>query len=183
MVKPKFHFAILLSISMVLATSSRFLTAGPQAAAPSPKGVDQRLANQFPEGEGKEIVLSACVQCHGLGEITSHRMDTKGWQKVILDMVARGTQLLPGESETLVQYLATNFRPLLNVNTATATELAGLPAVDKRLAEAIVRYRDKSGPFKEIQEMTKVEGVTPQILEKIKDRIAMGSAPDTEKKK
>ena len=177
MVKPKLHFAILLSISMVLAT------AGQQATAPSPKGADQKLANQFPEGEGKEIVLSACVQCHGLGEITSHRMDTQGWQKVILDMVARGTQLLPGESETLVQYLATNFRPLLNVNTATATELASLPSVDKRLAEAIVRYRDKNGPFKEIQEMMRVEGVTPQILEKIKDRIAMGSAIDTGKKK
>ncbi len=28
-------------------------------------------------------------------------------------MVARGTQLLPGEVETLVQYLAANFAPLL----------------------------------------------------------------------
>ncbi len=183
MVKPKLHLAILLPIAMVLATSSRLLTAGQQTAAPSPKGVDQKLANQFPEGEGKEIVLSACVQCHGLGEIVSHRIDTKGWQKVIDDMVARGTQLLPGESETLVQYLATSFGKLLNVNTATAAELASLPSVDKKLAEAIVRYRDKSGPFKEIREMTKVEGVTPQIVEKIQGRIAMGSATDTEKKK
>ncbi len=181
--KPRPHFAILLSIAMVLATSSRFPTVGRQAAAPSPKGVDQKLANQFPEGEGKEIVLSACVQCHGLGEIASQRIDTKEWQKVIHDMVARGSQLLPGESETLVQYLATNFGPLLNVNTATATELASLPSVDKTLAEAIVRYRDKNGPFKEIREMAKVEGVTPQILEKIKDRIAMGLPADPEKKK
>ena len=63
------------------------------------------------------------------------------------------------------------------------SELTSLPSVDKRLAEAIVTYREKNGPFKEIQEMTRVEGVTPQILEKIKDRIAMGSATDTGKKK
>ncbi len=182
MVKPKLHFAILLPISMALATSSRFLTAGQQTLAPSPKGVNQKLANQFPEGQGKEIVLSACVQCHGLGEIVSHRIDMKAWEKVTDDMVARGTQLLPGESETLVQYLATNFGPLLNVNAATAVELASLPSVDKKLAEAIVRYRDKNGPFKEIREMTSVEGLTPQIVEKIKGRIAMGSAIDTEKK-
>ncbi|SRR5712692_909162 len=183
MTKPRLHFAILLSVAMVLATSSRFLAAGRQTAAPSPKGVDQKLANQFPEGEGKEIVLSACVQCHGLGEIVSRRIDTKEWQKVIYDMVARGSQLLPGESEILVQYLGTNFGPLLNVNTATATELASLPSVDKTLAEAIVRYRNKNGPFKEIREMTRVEGITPQILEKIKDRIAISLPADPEKKK
>src|SRR5712692_11527680 len=106
MTKPRLHFAILLSVAMVLATSSRFLAAGRQTAAPSPKGVDQKLANQFPEGEGKEIILSACVQCHGLGEILSHRLETPRWQKSVVDMVARGAQLLPGETETLVQYLA-----------------------------------------------------------------------------
>ena len=160
---------------MAMARSSCGLLAGQKPATTSPKGINQNLVKQFPEGEGKEIVLSACVQCHGLGEIVSHRMDTKGWQKSILDMVARGTQLLPGEAETLVQYLAANFAPLLNINEATAAKLASLPSVDKTLAEAIVRYREKNGPFKEIRDVSKVEGVSPQILDRIKDKIATSS--------
>lgn len=154
-----------------------------QLPAAASKESTRVLVNKFPEGEGKDIVLSACVQCHGLGEIISHRMDAKGWKKSILDMVARGTQLLPGESETLVQYLAANFSPLLDVNKVTAVELANLPSVDKSLAEAIVRYREKNGPFKEIQDVSKVEGVSQQILEKIKDKFAASSANDMGKKK
>ncbi len=169
--------------AMALAPSSRSLMGGQQPPAISRKGIDQKLAKQFPEGEGKEIILSACVQCHGLGEITSHRMDANGWQKAILDMVARGTQLLPGESETLVQYLTANFAPLLDINKATAEEIAGLPSIDKTLAEAIVRYRRKNGPFKDIQDVPRVAGVSPQVFEKIKGRIAAGSTNDSGKKR
>ena len=180
---PRQFIAITALVWMVQSSWGRGLVAGQQPAATSPKGVDQKLARLFPEGEGKEIVMAACVQCHGLGEIVSHRMDTKGWQKSILDMVARGTQLLPGESETLIQYLGASFGTLLNINTATATELANLPSVDRVLAEAIVRYREMNGPFKEIQDISKVEGVTAQILDKIKDKIATSPATDTVKKK
>ena len=188
-------FALILTVSTLLAASSCFLIAGgvaakgasldgsQQAPAPSPKGIDPKLVKQFPEGEGKEIVLAACVQCHGLGEIVSHRMDSKGWEKAILDMVAKGTQLLPGESETLVQYLAANFAPLLNMNSATAAELAGLPSVDKALAAAIVRHRQKNGPFKDIQDVSRVEGLSPQVFERIKGRITTGPTSDVEKKK
>lgn len=180
---PRQFIAITALVWMVQSSWGRGLVAGQQPAATSPKGVNQKLARLFPEGEGKEIVMAACVQCHGLGEIVSHRMDTKGWQKSILDMVARGTQLLPGESETLIQYLGASFGTLLNINTATATELANLPSVDRVLAEAIVRYREMNGPFKEIQDISKVEGVTAQILDKIKDKIATSPATDTVKKK
>lgn len=180
---PRQFIAITVLVWMVQSATGRGLVAGQQPAATSPKGVDQKFARLFPEGDGKEIVMAACVQCHGLGEIVSHRMDTKGWQKSILDMVARGTQLLPGESETLVPYLAASFGPLLNINTATATELANLPSVDRILAEAIVGYREKNGPFKEIHDISKVEGVNAQILDKIKDRIATSPANDAAKKK
>jgi competence protein ComEA len=175
--------AIALLGLIVSSMSSLAFGAGQLPAAAASKESNKSLANKFPEGEGKEIVLSACVQCHGLGEIISHRMDAKGWQKSILDMVARGTQLLPGESETLVQYLAANFGPLININKATATELASLPSMDKALAEAIVRYREKNGPFKQIQDISRVEGASPEILEKIKDRISTGSLSNTGKKK
>lgn len=144
-----------------------------QAPAPSAKGADPKLAKQFPEGEGKEIVLSACVQCHGLREVLSHRMDAKSWQKTILSMVAKGTQLLPGEAETLAKYLTENFPPLMNVNTATADELARLPSMDKAAAAAIVRARQKQGKFKDIRDVSKVEGLTPQVFEKIKPRITV----------
>ena len=153
------------------------------AAAQTSKGADPKLAARFPEGEGKEIILAACVQCHGLGQVLSHRMDAKAWQKSVLDMVARGTQLLPGEAGTLSKYLAENFPPLLNVNTATAAELATLPSVDKALAAAIVRHRQKNGPFKELPDVSKVEGMSPKVFDKVKDRITTVAVGDPDTKK
>ena len=168
---------------MALTPSDHGLRGEQQPALRSPKGIDPKLTKQFPDGEGKEIVLAACVQCHGLGDIISHRMDAKAWQKSVLDMVARGAQLLPGESETLVAYLSANFGPLLNINIATAAELAGLPPIDKPLAEAIVRYREKNGPFKEIQDVSRVQGVNAQIFEKIKNKITTRPNDGAETKK
>lgn len=182
-VNGKLHLATLVSIAALLAASCCWLIAGPQTAATTPKGINPKLAKQFPEGEGQEIVLAACVQCHGLGEILSHRMDVKRWQKTIVDMVARGTQLLPGEAETLAQYLVTNFGPLLNVNIATAAELAGLPSVDEALAAAIVRHREKRGLFKDVEDVSRVESLSPQVFEKIKERITTSATSDAEKKK
>ena len=56
----------------------------------------------------------------------------------------------------------------LDVNTATAAELELLPGVGPALSKRIVEYREKNGPFANLSELDKVQGIGPKMLEKIR---------------
>jgi len=42
-----------------------------------------------------------------------------------------------------------------------------------KYAERIVQYRDKNGPFKNVEDLLNVQGIGPKTLEKNKDRITV----------
>lgn len=55
----------------------------------------------------------------------------------------------------------------LDLNTATADQLAlALSGVGQSKAEAIVAYRDQNGPFMNVDDLTKVKGIGPALLDK-----------------
>lgn len=62
----------------------------------------------------------------------------------------------------------------VNINTATVKELTGLPGIGQAKAEAIVKYREANGPFKRVDDVTKVNGIGPKLLEKFKNEITIG---------
>jgi competence protein ComEA len=53
----------------------------------------------------------------------------------------------------------------VNLNTATAEQLAELPKVGPVLAQRIVDWRTQQGPFKSPEELDAVDGVGPKMLE------------------
>ncbi len=59
----------------------------------------------------------------------------------------------------------------INVNTASAAELDKLPGIGATLSQRIVEYRTKNGPFKSIDDLRKVTGITKSVADKIKDLI------------
>ena len=59
----------------------------------------------------------------------------------------------------------------ININTATAQELQTLRGVGPALAQRIVEYRQTSGGFSTIDDLTNVKGIGPKTLEKIRDSI------------
>jgi len=63
---------------------------------------------------------------------------------------------------------------LINVNTASAKELEALPSIGPVTAQAILDYRTANGPFRTVEEITKVKGIGPATLEKIKALITVG---------
>lgn len=68
-------------------------------------------------------------------------------------------------SLSLTTFLA--FSSTININTADAktidTELVGVGA---KTAKAIVEYRTKHGPFKSVDDLAKVKGIGPKLIEK-----------------
>jgi len=64
----------------------------------------------------------------------------------------------------------------VNVNTADATALAkALNGVGPAKAKAIVAYRDKNGPFKTVDQLAMVEGITQKLIERNRADIKLGA--------
>ena len=63
----------------------------------------------------------------------------------------------------------------VNVNTADAGALAkALNGIGPAKAKAIVAYRDKNGPFKTVDQLSMVEGITQKLIDKNRADIKLG---------
>jgi competence ComEA-like helix-hairpin-helix protein len=143
-------------------------------------------AQTLPPGKAKEIVQQQCGGCHALKVVTTKRATKEQWAVVVDQMVGRGADVPDDEIETLVDYLAKSFGPtkapsaignhharnhLVNINKATATELAGTLGLSTKEASAIVAYRKQNGDFKAWRDLMNVPGVDTREIETVKDRL------------
>ena len=62
---------------------------------------------------------------------------------------------------------------LLDLNSATEAELAGLPGIGEELARRIVEYREANGPFDAVEEIMEVSGIGEKKFEDMKERITV----------
>jgi cytochrome c5 len=95
------------------------------AAAP----LHAQTATSLPQGEGRELVATACSQCHTLSVIMAGRDGPVGWKRHVYNMVLRGAQLTPREADTVISYLTTNFGPVAPAAAAApAASASALPS-------------------------------------------------------
>lgn len=73
----------------------------------------------------------------------------------------------------LVLFFATAAFAKVNINSATADELATLNGIGTAKAEAIVAYRTANGDFATVDDLTKVKGIGEKIIEKIKPEVTV----------
>jgi cytochrome c5 len=97
------------------------------AAAPASA---QQPANALPPGDGRDLVATACTQCHALTVILAMRDGPIGWKRHVYHMVMRGAQLNPREVDTVLAYLDANFGPGQRMPPAKPVALPGGPGKD-----------------------------------------------------
>jgi competence ComEA-like helix-hairpin-helix protein len=56
----------------------------------------------------------------------------------------------------------------LDLNTATAAQLAQVPGIGASSAKAIVQFRQKSGPFERIEDLLAIRGISVRRLQQIR---------------
>jgi competence ComEA-like helix-hairpin-helix protein len=127
------------------------------------------------QDDGKVLLERACTKCHALTSTLKQRNTRARWSAVVDDMVARGTEARDAEIETIIDYLAKNFGPKVNVNKASAEELARVLEIPAASADAIVEYRARHRRFKDLDDLKKVRALGKDIDSK-KDRLAFANS-------
>jgi comEA protein len=61
----------------------------------------------------------------------------------------------------------------ININTATAEDLGRLPGVGPATAQRIIEFRVRHGRFTSVEELTKVKGIGPKKLEKLRPYVTV----------
>lgn len=63
----------------------------------------------------------------------------------------------------------------VNINTATVQELQSLKGIGEKKAVAIVEYRQANGPFKTVEDLSKVKGIGAATVERLKPEISVNA--------
>lgn len=71
--------------------------------------------------------------------------------------------LLPGE--------------VVDLNTASAADLERLPGIGAGRAADIVAYRQENGDFQAVDQLTKVKGIGPATLDRLRPYVTVGEIP------
>ena len=88
---------------------------------------------------------------------------------------------IPTLLATLLMMQVAQAEPV-NINTADATALAkALNGVGPAKAQAIVSYREKNGPFKSVDQLAMVEGISQKLIDKNRADIRLGADKGAEK--
>jgi len=131
----------------------------------------------LPEGKGKELILRACVGCHKAGEIAVYRFTKDEYQTIVYRMGDRGAPATRAELDVIADYLFQNFPKVedatkINVNKATAQEIATGLALTNEEAEAVVKYRERHGDFHAWGDLLIIYGVDGRKIAAAKDKIS-----------
>ena len=62
---------------------------------------------------------------------------------------------------------------LVNINTASVSELTTVSGIGESRAQAIIAYREANGNFQTIEDIKKVDGIKDGLFSKIKDKITV----------
>lgn len=61
----------------------------------------------------------------------------------------------------------------ININNATAVELEELPGIGPARAGAIVREREKNGPFRQVEDLARVSGIGSKTVEALREYVTV----------
>jgi competence protein ComEA len=69
----------------------------------------------------------------------------------------------------------------VNLNTASAVELATIKGIGPSKAQAIIEHREKNGAFKSVDDLKQVRGIGDKMLEQLRTQVTVGEASNASK--
>lgn len=88
--------------------------------------------------------------------------------------VAQAREAKSKQNQTQVQ--STNPAGVVNINTATETELVRLPGIGPSKAQAILKLRGRMGSFSRVENLLRVRGIGRKTLQKLRPMLTLKGA-------
>jgi competence protein ComEA len=66
----------------------------------------------------------------------------------------------------------------VNVNTATVAQFEALSGIGPSMAQRIVTYREKNGPFKKLEDLMNIQGIGEKSFLKLRPLLTIGGQGD-----
>ena len=127
---------------------------------------------QEAQGEkSKTVFLKICGGCHQPEAALSTRRSKEQWEETFVKMIGKGLKASDDDLTIALDYVIARYGRV-NVNRATAGDIAEMLGLTTQEAEAIVKYRKESGKFEDFDSLAKVPGVDLQKLEKNREAIS-----------
>jgi competence protein ComEA len=143
------------------------------AAQVAPAGAGRDAGAEPPSAEdvaARRTFEQVCSTCHEAERAFDMPRNKDDWQGVLDQMAAIGTTATDEQWTQVLDYLLRNHAKV-DVNRAPAAEIAPVLGVTPEVADAIVKQRTASGPFKTLDDVARVPGVDAKKLTARKDRI------------
>ena len=121
------------------------------------------------EAVDKATFRAICGTCHSTALVEGLRTEEE-WREEIDQMIKVGARGTTEQFERIMRHLART-QTIVNVNTADARQIALVFEVSESVAESVVKRRNSSGKFKNLEELKQVPGLDPAKLDARKDRI------------
>jgi competence ComEA-like helix-hairpin-helix protein len=134
-------------------------------------------AADLPEGKGKDLIQHACIGCHKADELAAYRFTKDEYQVIVYRMGDRGAQASRAELDVIAAYLFENFPKVedaskINVNKASAQEIADGLGLTRDEAALIVKYRERHGDYHAWGDLLIIYGVDGKKIAAVKDKIS-----------
>ncbi|MBI5645871.1 MAG: helix-hairpin-helix domain-containing protein [Ignavibacteriae bacterium] len=137
------------------------------------------------------LFLSITAMCGGLVRLFTPAAEkhslADAYKRHDSVFAARSAALVPRESDGAVtthpssrgtaHASETPAEASINLNTASAENLATLPGVGPSIARRIIEYRDSQGIFQAVEDLMNVKGIGPKKFERIKPYLSTALTP------
>jgi competence protein ComEA len=93
---------------------------------------------------------------------------------MIIEIPAPGSTATPGDAVATGSNEAPPPLAMINLNTATPEELELLPGIGEVTARRIVEFREENGPFRSIDDLIHVQGISDRTIDAFRDQVTVG---------
>ncbi len=122
------------------------------------------------------------TQLDGIGKVTAHRIveyrtRMDGFKSIMQLKEVKGVsnERLNRLRDNLTLFDASDLKVLVDINLAPARVFISLPGISKKLAEAIVEYRERNEGFEEVEELLFIQGISKPKFEELKSFVTVKS--------